>query len=190
MKITLQYKEFTIKVFDDPSFTEESDSPTSYDYIYQPEKDKIYRPVSQHAIIVYQDNVKYASSILLASAGATTILSDSALIDDDNLITRCCNTIFCLTLPQLNLNWMKEADWATCFSIHRYQNSYIIHGETSITRIDKSGNLLWSYSGADIFVCLYEGDPFKMYDNYIALTDWNGGKYEVGYDGETISYKP
>lgn len=190
MKIALQHKDFTIEVFDDLSFTQTSDSPTSYDNIYQPGKDKAYEPVSQHAIIIYHDNVKIASSILLAVAGATSITSDVVLIDGDNLITRCCNTVFCLTLPELNLNWMTEADWATCFSIHKYQDSYITHGETSIARIDKRGNLLWSYSGADIFVCPEEGNPFKLHDNYIELTDFNGSKYSIDYNGEPISYKP
>jgi hypothetical protein len=186
MKITLQHKDFTIDVFDDPSFTQTSDSPTSYDKIYQPDKDQDYRPVSQHAIIVYQGNVKIASTILLAVAGATSVTPDSVIIDNDRLITRCCNTVFCLTLPDLTLNWMIEADWATCFSIHTYQDSYITHGETSIARIDRMGNLLWSYSGADIFVCLEEGNPFEMHDNYIELTDFNGGKYQIDYNGEIL----
>jgi hypothetical protein len=35
--------------------------------------------------------------------------SDSLLIDGDNLIARRSNTVFCFTLPDLNLNWMVEA---------------------------------------------------------------------------------
>lgn len=187
MKITLQHEDFTIEAFDDSSCIA-SDSPASYDKIYRPDKD--YEPVSQHAILVYHDGVKTASAILLAVAGATSVTSDSLLIDGDNLIARCCNTVFCLTLPELNLNWMTEADWATCFSIHKYQDSYITHGETSVARIDRKGNVLWSYGGADIFVCLEEGISFEMYDNHIKLTDFNGSKYEIDYNGETISYKP
>lgn len=188
MAVTLRYKDLTIEVFDDPAFSPTPDSPTSYDKVYQLDKEKDYKPVSQHAIVVYSDNIKIASAILLAVAGATSVTSDSVLIDDDDLITRCCNTVFSLTLPNLNLNWMIEADWATCFSIHKYQDSYITHGETSIARIDRSGQKLWSYDGADIFVCLEEGNPFKMHDNYIELMDFNGSTYKIDYDGKTINY--
>jgi hypothetical protein len=188
MTITLQYKEYRIEMFDDPSFDQTSNNQASYDKVYQPVKEKGYKPVSQHAIIVYHDNIKIESAILLAVAGATSVTSDSVFIDGDYLVTRCCNTVFSLTLPDLTLNWMTEADWATCFSIHKYQDSYITHGETSIARIDRNGNILWSYGGADIFVCLKEGNPFEMHNNYIELTDFNGSKYKIGYNGETISY--
>ena len=123
MKIAMQHKDFTIEVFDDPSFSQTSDSPTSYDKIYQPGKNKNFVSVSQHAIIVYGPNAKITSAILRAIAGATSVTSDSVLFDGDNLITRCCNTVFCLTLPDLNLNWMVEAEWATFFSIHKYQDT-------------------------------------------------------------------
>ena len=186
MKFSLHHNGFTIEVMDDPLFTQTLDSPTSYDKIYQPDNNKDYNPVSQCAINVYYDNVKIASAILLVVAGATSVTSDSILIDGDNLITRCCNTVFCLTLPSLNLNWMIETDWTTCFSIHKYQDSYITHGETSVARIDKKGNILWSYSGADIFVCLVEGNPFEMHDNYIELTDFAGSKYKIDYNGQVI----
>ncbi|THU38309.1 hypothetical protein FAM09_16670 [Niastella caeni] len=184
MKITLQHKDLTIDFFDDPLFSNSSENSALYHKIYQPGKE--YIPTSQHAVIIYKSYVTISSAILLVAAGATSVTPDSILIDEDNLILRCSNTVFSLTLPDLNLNWMTEADWATCFSIHKYQDSYITHGETSIARIDKKGNILWSYSGADIFVCLEEGNPFEMHDNYIELTDFNGGKYKIDYNGKKL----
>jgi hypothetical protein len=71
MTVTLQHKDLTIEVFDDSAFSQTPDSPTSYNKVYQPHKNKTYKPVSQHAIIVYHDNVQIASAILLAVAGAT-----------------------------------------------------------------------------------------------------------------------
>jgi hypothetical protein len=118
MTVTFRHKDLTIEVFDDSAFTNSPDSPTSYDKVYHPDSDKEYRSVSQTAIIVYRGNTKITSAILLAVAGATSVTTDSAIIDNDNLITRCCNTVFSLTLPDLTLNWMTVADWAICFSIH------------------------------------------------------------------------
>lgn len=186
MAITLRHKDLTIEIFDDSAFSQAADSPTSYDKVIQAEKDKQYSPTSQHAIKLYKDDRIIKSAIILATGGGTGVHSDTVLIDNDNLIVRCCNKVFSLTLPELETNWVTEADWATCFSLHKYQDTYISHGETSIARIDKSGKILWSYGGADIFVCHEEGNPFEMCNNYISLTDFNGSTYKIDYEGKTL----
>ncbi|MDP4265024.1 MAG: hypothetical protein Q8941_21025 [Bacteroidota bacterium] len=188
MVVTLQYNDLTIELVDDSAFTQSPDSPTLYDKVIQAEKDKAFSPSSQHAIKIYKNNIPTVSAIILGSGGATRVDSDTALIDDNNLIIRCSDKLFSLTLPNLETNWVTEADWATCFSIHTYKDTYISYGETSIARIDKTGKVIWSYSGMDIFICLSEGNPFEMHDTYIALTDFNGSTYQIDYDGKTISY--
>jgi hypothetical protein len=186
MTLTSQHNDLTIEVFDDAAFTIGLDSPTSYDKIIQADEDKPYSATSQHAIIIYKDNSPIMTAIILASGGGTGVHSDTALIDEGNLIIRCCNKVFSLTLPNLEINWVTQADWATCFSINKYKDTYISHGETTITRIDRTGKILWSYGGGDIFVCLYEGNPFEMHDTYISLTDFNGSTYKIDYDGNAI----
>jgi len=180
--VTLDYKEYTIELFDEQLHGNE----VVYDNIYQPEKGREYQPVSQTGIIVYKDGVKISSALLLAVAGATSVSTDSVCIHNDNLLTRCCNIIFSLSLPGLKLNWMTEADWATCFSIYPYKDDFITHGEVDIARIDANGKIIWQFSGADIFVNLKDDIAFEMYDNHIALTDFNGGKYTIDYDGNEI----
>jgi alpha-tubulin suppressor-like RCC1 family protein len=189
MAVFLHHNELTVEVFDDAAFTQSADSPTSYDKVIQVESDKQYSPNSQHAIKVYKDERIIKTAIILASGGATGVHEDTALIDQGNLIIRCCNKLFSLSLPDLNTNWVTEPDWATCFSIHKYQDTYITHGEMSIARIDNTGKILWSYGGADIFVCLHEGNPFEMHDDFIELTDFNGSKYRIDYNGETVNYE-
>lgn len=188
MAVTIQHNDLTIELFDDPAFNQTANSPTSYDKVIQSAEDKTYSPISQHAIKIYKNKNLISSAIILASGGATGVYDDTALIDENNLIIRCCNKLFSLTLPYLKTNWVTETDWATCFSVHKYQDTYISHGETSIARIDKAGKILWTYSGADIFVCLYEGTPFEMFDTHIALTDFNGSTYKIDYDGKTIEH--
>jgi hypothetical protein len=189
MTVILQHKNLTIELFDDPTLNQSANSPISYNKIIQANDDKGYTPSSQHAINIYESDIFFTSAIILASRGGTGILDDSALIDEDNLIIRCSNKLFSLTLPDLEVNWVTEPDWATCFSIHKYQDTYISHGETSIARIDRTGKILWSYGGADIFVCLDESNPFEMHDSYIDLTDFNGSTYRIDYDGNTIDHK-
>lgn len=190
MAVSLHHNELAVEVFDDTGFTQSADSPTSYGKVIQAETDKQYAPISKHAIKVYKGDSVINTAIILASGGGTGVHEDTALIDQGNLIIRCCNKLFSLTLPDLNTNWVTEPDWATCFSVHKYQDTYITHGETSIARIDRTGKIIWSYGGADIFVCLYEGNPFKMHGDFIDLTDFNGGKYRINYNGETIHYEP
>ena len=189
MTVTLQHNDFTVELSEDAVFNQTADSPTSYDKVIQADKDVQYSPTSQLAIKIFNLHNFISSGIILASGGGTGVHRDTALIDDDNLIIRCCNKLFSLGLPNLETNWVIEPDWATCFSIHRFQDTYISHGETSIARIDKSGKILWSYGGADIFVCLYEGNPFEMHDTYIALTDFTGNTYKIDYDGNSLDYQ-
>ena len=190
MTITLQHNDFTIDVFDDPSYVINSaDSPTQYDIVYNGENYADHDFPTRHAIKVFKGGQLHKSAILVGTGGATGITSDAAFVDNDNLIICCSNQLFSLTLPELTKNWQIKPDWATCFSVHKYQDTYIVHGETSISRIDKMGKILWSHGGADIFVCLYEGTPFEMHVDFISMTDFNGSKYKIDYDGNSISYE-
>jgi hypothetical protein len=189
--ITLQYKDYTIELFDDHAYVEYSaDSPTRYDLVFTTDKNREYSFPTKHAIKVSIRGIIYKTAILMEARGATGIYSDAALIDGDCLIIRCSNQLYSLKLPDLEINWVTEPDSFTCFSIHQYHNSYIIHGEVSISRISRRGEILWSYSGADIFVSIYNyGPEFKMNENDIELTDFNGSKYKIDYDGNTLSYE-
>lgn len=186
MALTLTHKNLLIELFEDSRFLQNPDSPTSYAKVIQVEECAEYSPKEQHAIKIYRNEELINSAIILASGGGTGIHSDSALIDDDNLIIRCCNKLFSLTLPGLETNWAIKPDWATCFSIHKYQDTFISRGEIAITRIDKRGKILWNFSGMDIFVCLYKGNPFELFDTHIALMDFGGYTYKIDYDGNLI----
>lgn len=185
MPIVIHDNNVSIEIFDDDSF-DPSVEGSVYDRIIQAEKDKPFTPNAQHALKVYQDGSLMTSAIILASGGATGIGKDAALIDQGNLVVRCCNKLFSLSLPHLEINWMAEPDIATCFSVHLYKDSYITHGELTVSRIDRQGKVLWSFGGADIFVCLYEGNPFEMFDEYIDLTDFNGTRYRIDYEGNLM----
>ena len=188
MAVFLHYSELTIEVFDDTTSTHSANSSTLYDKVIQVEKDRQYSPNSQHAIKVRNGERVIKTGIILASGGGTGVDEESALIDQGNLIIRCCNKLFSLSLPELDINWVIEPDQATCFSVHQYKDTYITHGELSVARVDRSGKELWRYGGADIFVCLDEGNPFEMRESHIALTDFNGSKYRIDYDGNSLDY--
>ncbi len=181
------FKRYHIEIINEAEyFVGSSDNSFKYDLIYQDSEDVIYAPISKHGIKVDKDGL-YRSAIILATGGATGVNEHSAVIDDENLLVCCCNKVFSLRLPDLELNWIMEADMATCFSIYQYKDSYIIHGELSISRISRDGKIEWQQSARDIFVNIDNvGNTFKMHDDYIELMDWGGFRYKLFYDGSII----
>ena len=97
----------------------------------------------------------------------------------------CC-TLFCLSIPTLELLWRCQGDEATCFEVFSYKDSYIVHGEVQISRIDRDGNIKWQRSGADIFTTPEGLDTFIINHDYILATDWEYRRYKFNFDGELL----
>lgn len=70
-------------------------------------------PTSKQGVKICQDDQIINSCILIGSGGATGIHQNSSLLDNDQLIVCCCDTVFCLTLIELELKWKTRADQAT-----------------------------------------------------------------------------
>jgi hypothetical protein len=181
-----QYKHLTIEVLDEPTFKFGStDNIFSYSKHYFGDGASEY-PTSKHGIKIYQDDQIIESCIIIGSGGATGIHKNASLLDNDQLLVCCCNTIFCLTLPDLELKWKTQADQATCFQIFRQQDDYIIHGELQVAKLDKYGNIKWEFGGADIFVSIDNEEEFKIENDGILLTDFAKTKYKIDFGGKLI----
>jgi hypothetical protein len=180
------FGQYNIEIVDDNYTVGSVDNRSSYDVIYIHPEDDAYCPTSSCGIAVNADGLRKAA-IILANGGATRVGPNSALIDGENLVLICCNKVFCLHLPDLVLNWVIKADVATCFGIYQYELSYIIHGETAITRLGQFGNIVWQVGARDIFVNIeHSGLEFEMNDEYIQLMDWQGHRYKLYYDGAIV----
>ncbi|ALJ01582.1 hypothetical protein DC20_19140 [Rufibacter tibetensis] len=125
--------------------------------------------------------------MIIGSGGATGISENSSLVGSDTILVCCCDTVFCLTLPSLELKWQAQADQATCFGIYNLQEGYVVHGEMEVTRLDKKGNIKWQFGGADIFVSLNDEEAFRLNADHIELTDFCQRKYLIDFDGNQIS---
>lgn len=181
-----QFKDLTIELIDEPTYTFNSkDNKFIYSKHYFGDGAKEY-PTSKHGIKVYQNDQIIDSCIIISSGGATGIHQNSSLLDNDQLLLCCCDTIFCLTLPNLELKWKMQADQATCFQIFKRQDEYIIHGELQITKLDRNGNKKWEFGGADIFVGIDNEEEFKIEKDGILLTDFAKKKYKIDFDGKLI----
>ena len=181
-----QYKDLTIEVIDEPTYTfGSSDNTFNYSKHYFGDGGTEY-PTSKHGIRINKDDQIIDSCIIISSGGATGIYPNSSLLDNDQLLLCCCDTIFCLTLPELDLKWKTQADLATCFQIFQQQDDYIIHGELQVTKLDREGNQKWKFGGADIFVSIDNDEEFKLEPGGILLTDFAKTKYKIDFDGKLL----
>ncbi|MHB1278837.1 MAG: hypothetical protein ACYC1Q_10600 [Bacteroidia bacterium] len=176
---------YRIELYRDPTFSKDSaDSANHYDFVYFEKSD--YDFLTIIGVKVFQDDILIKSAVMGSIGGGTGIHATSAIVENDRLVVCCSDTVFCLSIPELTLLWRTRADEATCFEIYSRHNSYIVHGELQITRIDKVGNILWQQSGADIFTTHDGKDSFVITDTYILATDWENRKYKFDFDGRRL----
>lgn len=176
---------YRIDIYDDHDFIEGSDDNVNqYDFVYF-DKSEYHFP-SVYGIKIFKEDTLIKSAVIASVGGGTAIHDTSIIIENDRLVVCCSDTIFCLSIPDLTLLWRTRADQATCFEIYKYQDSYIVHGELVISRLDKNGKILWQQNGADIFTTLESKDNFSITDNYILATDWENRKYKFDFNGHSI----
>ncbi len=141
---------------------------------------------SQIGIEVFEEDKLISSCLIGSEGGGTGITGNTSLISYDGLVICCSNTVFKLTIPDLNLEWKTISDSATCFGIHYLDKDYVVHGELKITRLDKDGKIVWQQSGRDIWTTAEAYDDFAVYDNYILATDWEYNRYKFDFDGKLL----
>ena len=141
----------------------------------------------QIAVYLYQAEEEIKNVVLTGGGSVSSLWEKSALLDGNRLLIACGNEVFCLLLPSLELLWHTQVDMATCFEIVPYQDDYITHGEVEISRLNKQGEILWQFSGKDIFVSPTERTPaFTLTPIGIELVDFNYENYLIDYDGKII----
>ena len=182
----LNFDEYEIELVNESLSTADSvGNISAYELVYRDEESEFYRS-TDHAIKVYKDEKLYKSALVCAVGGATGIHENSAVIIDEDILICCADTVFRLSLPELKLNWLRQVDEATCFRICNTANGLFVHGEISVSRIDQSGNIIWSQSFADILVTPDGKDEFIMHKDFIEIEDWQHNKYKLSFDGKII----
>ena len=130
----------------------------------------------------------FKSAIIGAQGGSTRVHETSHILKSDRVVICCSDTVFCLSIPDLYLNWKTKSDIATCFEIFKYKEDYIIHGELEITRLSNDGKILWQKGGNDIFTPSHSiAEDFIITEDYILATDWDKRKYKFDFEGNIIS---
>lgn len=156
-----------------------ADNFRKYNYIYYDENYSEYIHSTKHGIEVFSNDELINSALLISHGGGTGIHETCSIIENNLLFICCASSVFCLTLPELVLRWRTTADSATCFEIVKYKNDLIIHGELEITKLDKEGNIIWGFSGNDVFTTPIGKNTFKIVDDVICATNWENATFEL-----------
>ena len=185
--VMMQYKtgKYHLEIYEDSNYSKDAaDNLHHYDFVYL--KHSEYRCASIFGIKIYQNEQLLKSAVIGSTEGVTTLHDTSTIIENDRIVICCSDSIFCLSIPNLALLWQTQADLATCLEIYKYKDSYIIHGELEISRLDKDGKILWRNGGMDIFLTLDGNSHLIITENYILATDWDKRKYKFDFNGEII----
>ncbi len=144
-----------------------------YDYVFP----------TKIGLKTYESSKIISSAIIGSVGGGTGIHKNSQIIENERIIVCCSDSVFCLSIPDLNLIWKTQADRASCFEIFKFKKSYIIHGEMEISRLNLNGEIMWQKSGADIFTNEKGTDNFEITESYIKATDWGNRIYKFDFNG-------
>jgi outer membrane protein assembly factor BamB len=181
-----QYNDLEIKIFNDSTYKFGSaDNNSDYLKWYFGDNAQEY-PTSKHGIKVYKDDLEINSCVIIGSGGGTGIFDNSTIIDNQRLLICCCDTLFCLSLSDLELIWKTKVDDATCFQVFKLNEDYLTYGEIYVSRLDKDGKIKWQFGGADIFVSIDNSEPFIINKDHLILTDFCGTKYKIDFNGSII----
>ena len=141
--------QYQIDFFRDETFEEGSDGNTNrYDIEHFGKSEYVFPTMV--GIKIFKDDILLKSAIIGSIGGGTGIHKTSIVCEHNRVLICCADSVFCLSVPSLELLWRTKADTATCFEIYKYQDSYIIHGELEISRLDEDGRIIWQQGGADI----------------------------------------
>ena len=176
-------KTYKIDVFQDRTFRQNSsDNSNEYNFVYLEKID--YNFPSIFGIKIYSDDNLIKSAVIGSDGGGTADDENSKIVENDRILICCSNSIFCLSIPDLTLLWQTKADEVICFEILKYKDSYIVHGELEITRLDIDGKIIWQKSGADIFATPSSDNHIQLTDEFIIAVDWDNRIYKFGYEGQ------
>jgi len=178
------YKDYTIEVINDSEHTVGNvDNLRNYSKVYT---SNLSHENCKHGIIIKQNDEIISSAIICEIGISMRILENSFLIKNDSIFICCERKIYSLAIPELNLNWSIECDLATCFGIHEFEDDFIIHGETEISRLTERGLIKWQFNGRDIFVTMDGQKDFEIIGNTIKLKDFENNDYILNGNGNEI----
>jgi hypothetical protein len=112
--------------------------------------------------------------------------SQSIKLEGDDLIISIGFTLLSFNLSTIQLRWKIRPDQAEIFEFYDLEGDILLRGELAIHRIDKKGNIKWSYVGQNIWVNIAGKKEIEIGNNKIKLVDFESNEYWIGFDGKTL----
>jgi hypothetical protein len=137
-------------------------------------------PTSIHGVLY-----NGAPWVVCADCGSTSgVHAYSAVLVRDALYLAVGAHVACLDLATRRFKWGLQVDYGACFGVHYHagHKALLSHGELAIARFSPRGELLWSFSGSNVFSGNIELEP-----DCIAVTDFKGLRHRIDYaTGESL----
>ncbi|QES90673.1 hypothetical protein [Rhizosphaericola mali] len=176
------YKNYTLSIYTDEMYSFDSaDNKNSYDIVY-PNGDYIFRQANM-AICLKTNYQVIKSAILNVNSYFVKVYEKSIIIENNQFWILLANEMYCFELSTLHLLWKRALDISTNLAIYELDNDFLVHGEMEIFRVTKMGDIVWQFSGRDIWVSLKEKEVLKIEKGKIYLTDFNNDEYIIDFAG-------
>lgn len=104
----------------------------------------------------------------------------------NNLILSTGFTFFSFNIEKQEIEWKLRPDISEIFEFYDLQDDFLLRGELEIHRIDKNGNIKWSYGGKDIWVNIDGKKEVCIENDKIKLTDFESNIYVIDFNGNTL----
>lgn len=185
IKLKLCNNKYEIEISEDATYTLQSSDNKHYDYTFNPLKRNDLIKTFNIKILEISNqnlatNIALISSLYCSEERCAILISSSLIVLMNDLITQ-----FDLESKSLT-RFMDLGEHGCFFEIYKVDDGYIIYGELEILKLDFMFNIIWTFSGADIFVTQDDLPAFIITNDYIQLRDWNGILYRVDMTGKLI----
>jgi len=176
---------YRIRISEDKTFTLDSVDNKPYDCIINPSGMRREDHVKALSITI-DSRDKQKRIALLGSLFGTD--EDVALLESNELIVLMNTKITVISCQSLSVSLSKSiAEYGAYFSIHRFDNGFVINGELEVLKLSSEFNRQWSFTGSDIFVTRDGSSPFRIANNLIHLSDWSGRHYVIDRHGRELT---
>lgn len=116
-----------------------------------------------------------------------TDLENSAFLKGDHLILMLNEQLFRISMKDCIIREYKQLDIIGCtFGIYETIHGYVVHGELDILMLNTNLEVLWDFSGRDIFVSVTGKTAFALTDTTIQLNDFEDNYYEIDLNGKLL----
>lgn len=175
------YKNLTIEIFDDTTYRYGYDD-NSFTYAEHYFAAMAYDfPSAQYGIKIWENEQLASDCLIIGYGGTTNVAPNTSLINEDELIVCCGNTVFCLELPALKLKWKMEGCEVACLQIFKQDDQYIVNGQQTVTALDKDGYIDWQYP---VLMSLDDGEIFRIENDGIWLLDNQNKEHKIDFKGK------